>query len=86
MDQRAERHGQEHELTERARAGERDQAGVAPRRAPERQRALDQREAERQDQREMADLDDHWPAPSPAASPWRQTPACFSASATSGGM
>ena len=59
MDQRAEGDGEKHELAERARAGERDQAGVAARRAQKRQGTLDQRQAERQHQGVVADLGDH---------------------------
>ena len=84
VDQRAERHADEHELAERGGAGERDQTGVAARRAPQRQRALHQRQAERQDQGVVTDLDDHGFSPAPAVC--RQTPARFSASATSGGI
>ena len=86
MDQRAEGDGEKYELPERAGAGERDQAGVAARRAQKRQGTLDQRQAESQHQGVVTDLGDHCRTFSSAASPWRQTPACFSASATSGGI
>ena len=60
VDQRAEGERDEDELAERRGPRERHQGDVAPGGAPERQSALDQREANRQDQSIVADLRDHF--------------------------
>ncbi len=98
LDQGGKRDGQEQELAERARAGERHQAGIAARGAQQRQRPLDQGEPERQHQGVVADLADHGatsgfgpdsglaPASPATAALGRHMPVRFSASATSGGM
>ena len=57
--ERCERDRDEHELTGRGRSRERHPIGASGRGAGERQRRLNQREAQREDQRELADLGDH---------------------------
>ncbi len=86
VDQRAEGDREKHQLAERRGARQRHQPGVAARRTPQRQAALHEREAEGQHQRIVADLDDHGRAVPLPSCPSCQTPAAFSASATSRGM
>jgi hypothetical protein len=83
-DQRAEGEREKRELAERGRPGQGYESGVAARRAPQGQRALDQREAKGQHECIVADLPDH--SPVPGSVPPFQTPARLSASAASGGM
>ena len=66
--ERAERGRREGELRERGRAGDTHQGRVVRARAPQRHRRLDQRERERQHQRVVAELGDHFFAPGAAAS------------------
>src|SRR5690606_13490445 len=73
----AEREGREDELARGGRPCERHPLGAAEGRACERQRRLDEAEAQHEHERELAELRHHWPLASlPRAS----------ASATSGGM
>ena len=83
MHQRQESGRDEEELADRRRTGERDQRLVALCGADERQGALDDGEAEGEDEGEMADLDDHWAA---VASPSFHRPERLRASATFLGM
>ena len=71
------------ELGQRGAAADAHQAGVADPGAPERHDRLGERRAEREDEGEMADLDDHGLATS---SPSCQRPSFFSASTTSRGI
>ena len=83
VDERGEGDRDQRELAERGAAADAHQAVVADAGAPERHDGLSERRAEREDQREMADLDDHvWPPSSPSC----QRPCFFSASTTSRGI
>src|SRR5690606_25152799 len=75
--ERAEGHRAEDELPRRHGARERHPVPVADGRAGERQHGLQEREAEREDQREMSELRNHG---------WLAARTFSSASATSGGM
>ena len=81
VDQRCEGDRDERELRQRRAAPDRHQVRVADARAPGRDDRLRKRGAERQNESEMADLDDHF-----VASPSCQRPCFFSASTTSRGM
>ena len=61
--QREERGRDEQELGQRRRPRPADQGGVIARRADQRHDRLQDRDAQREDQREMADLGDHGAAP-----------------------
>jgi hypothetical protein len=78
--QRHEGDQHEQELGECRRPRQRHQARLAARCAHERQRALHDGDEERQHQRELADLGDHWVLPS------CHLPAFLSASTTSRGI
>ena len=62
-DERREGKRDEAELNDRHGLGDRHQRGVAGARADERHRRLDERQRQRQHQRVMADLLDHWMRP-----------------------
>ena len=57
--QRAERQQHEERLRQRRGAAERHEAQIAARRADERQRALNERDREREDQRKMTQFRNH---------------------------
>ena len=79
MGERGEGEGDE-QLPAARPARHRRIARVAALGAPQRHDELEERHGQREDQREMADLGDHWPSPS------RHTPFSFKRSATSFGM
>ena len=81
VDQRGEGDREAGELRQRRASSDRHQVGVAEARAPGRHDRLRQRGRERQDEGEMADLDDHL-----AFAPSCQRPCFFSDSTTSRGM
>ena len=76
----AEREEDQQELGARGGSGDRDPAGIAARRADERQHALHRGDAEREDQREVAELGGH------GFTVFCAFAACSSACAASGGM
>ena len=83
VDERREGDRDQRELGQRGAAADAHQAAVADARAPERHDGLGERCGEREDEGEMADLDDHGLATS---SPSCQRPCFFSASTTSRGI
>ena len=83
VDERREGDRDQRQLGQRRAAADPHQAVVADAGAPERHDGLGERRAEREDEGEMTDLDDHGLATS---SPSCQRPCFFSASTTSRGM
>ena len=82
MHEREEREPDQDELRQRARARQVHPAPVSARRTDERHAALDERDHEGEDEREMAEFGNHCAA----APPPRHWPDFLSASTTSGGM
>ena len=83
VDERREGDRDQRQLDQRGAAADTHQAAIADAGAPERHDGLSEGRGEREDEGEMADLDDHGLATS---SPSCQRPSFFSASTTSRGI